>query len=240
MKNKVKSLSVVIILLLAVISVFVRDVKAESYGWSPQVDFSNQGPPKCTDSKPDKAPILLQPNHPVLPKKAKKGEVVLYWHKVPGATSYNVYYGLSPKNYIFSAPNVGDTNNFTVGFLPNKLFYFAVQAVKGCAAGGLSKEWSARPGGGGYVSPVLGAFKASPIRRTTTPSVGQSGGVKVVVPTVAQVKGVQTEKTQPNYQPPVYQPPVKNTNNNLQPVAPVTPSKPKGFFESILSILFGK
>lgn len=243
MRNKAKSISLVVILLLAVISVSAGVVKAEPYGWSPQVDFSNQGPPKCTDSKPDKAPILLQPNHPVLPKKAKKGEVVLYWHKVPGANGYNVYYGLSPKNYIFSAPNIGDTNNFTVGFLPNKTFYFAVQAKQGCAASGLSKEWAGRPGGGGYISPVLGAFKATPIKRTTAPSVGQSGSGTVVVPTVqsgnnAQVKGVQTENAQPTYQPPVYQPPVKNTNNNLQPAVPVTPAKPKGLLEFVLS-LFG-
>ena len=140
MKNKAKSISIIAILFVAVISVFARDVKAEPYGWSPQTDFSNQGAPSCSDSKPDKEPILLQPNHPVLPKKPKKGEVVLYWHKVPGATGYNIYYGLSPKNYIFSAPNIGDTNNFTVGYLPNKVFYFAVQAKKGCAAGALSKE----------------------------------------------------------------------------------------------------
>lgn len=233
MRNKAKSISIIVILLLAVIAVSARDVKAAEYGWSPQVDFSNQGPPKCTDSKPDKAPILLQPNHPVLPKKAKKGEVVLYWHKVPGATGYNIYYGLSPKNYIFSAPNIGDTNNFTVGFLPNKLFYFAVQAVKGCAAGSLSKEWAARPGGGGYVSPVLGAFKATPIKRTV-PQVGQSG----VTSAVPQVKGIQAPTAQPTYQPPVYQPPVKNTNNNLQPAVPVTPAKPKGLLEFVLS-LFG-
>ncbi len=232
MKSKLIKIGIITIPLF---SLLAGTVRAEPYGWSPQVDFSNQGPPACTDSKPDKAPILLQPNHPVLPKKPKNGEVVLYWHKVPGATGYNIYYGLTPKNYIFSVPNVGDTNNFTVGFLPNKVFYFAVQAIKGCAAGNMSKEWAARPGGSGYISPVLGTFTGTPIRRTTPPSAGPSGGVTVVVPTVsqsgnnAQVKGVQAPTTQPTYRPTVYQPPVTS--------APIPTPKPKGFFDWVLSLL---
>lgn len=213
----------------------IEPVKAEPYGWSPSVDNSWQGPPKCTDAKPDKAPVLLQPNHPVLPKKPKKGEVVLYWHKVPGATGYNVYYGLSPKNYIFSAPDIGDTNNFTVGYLPNKIFYFAVQAKKGCAAGNLSQEWNARPGYGGYAG--LAASTGNPIVRTYTPPPKPVTKQTIILPTTApDIKGVDTNS---------------NTNQNYQPQEPyippsvppaVQPAKPKakGFFEMIWSLLFGK
>lgn len=236
MNNKVKSFSIAGILFITVISLFAGRVKAEPYGWSPNVDNSWQGPPKCTDARPDKAPILLQPNHPALPKKPKNGEVVLYWHKVPGASGYNIYYGLTPKNYIFSVPDIGDTNNFTVRFLPNKVFYFAVQAKKGCAASVLSNEWAVRPGGTGFASTTsLGTFTGKPIRKATSPSTVQSGGVTAVVPTVsqygnnAQVKGVQAEPTQPRYQAPSYKPPVAAAN------IPIPTPKPKSFFAKLLS-----
>lgn len=235
MKNKIIQTGILIFPLFFLL-VGVVKVKAEPYGWSPNVDNSWQGPPTCTDAKPDKAPILLQPNHPALPQKPKNGEVVLYWHRVPGATGYNIYYGLTPKNYIFSAPDIGDTNNFTVRFLPNKLFYFVVQAKKGCAASGLSKEWAARPGGTGFASTiVLGTFPGTPIKRKTPSSVGQTNGVTVVVPTVsqsnknAQVKGVQAEPTEPTYQAPAYKPQVAVAN------VPTPTPKPKGFFAKVLS-----
>jgi hypothetical protein len=218
---------------------FVGVVKAEPYGWSPNVDNSWGGPPKCTDAKPDKAPILLQPNHPVLPKKAKAGEVVLYWHKVPGATSYNVYYGLSPKNYIFSAPDIGDTNNLVVRFLPNKKFYFAVQARKGCAASNMSNEWAVRPGAGGYI--VLGAATGKTVKKVTTSQPSSNRTVTTILPTsvpptsAPAVKGVETGPQQQEVvQPQQYTPPV--APKAAQPAKP----KPKGFFETILSILFGK
>lgn len=235
MKRSFLKLGIIASPILFLLVGFVGVVKAEPYGWSPNVDNSWQGPPKCTDSKPDKAPILLQPNHPALPKKPKKGEVVLYWHKVPGANGYNVYYGLSPKNYIFSAPDVGDTNNFTVGYLPNKLFYFAVQAKRGCAAGDMSQEWKARPGFGGYT--VLGAVTGKPIAKKATPK-PKTAETVVVLPTVAaEVKGVQTSPdTGTNYQPPQQQYTPPSAPPAAQPVKP----KPKGFFETILSILFGK
>lgn len=226
------------VLFLAFIVLFVgiKPAKAADYGYTPDVNNAWKGPPTCTDAKPDKAPILLQPNHPALAKKPKKGEVVLYWHKVPGATGYNVYYGLSPKNYIYSAPDVGDTNNFTIGYLPNKIFYFAVQAKKGCAAGSLSQEWKARPGlVGSAVNTVLGTSTGSPIVKKITPKpvVSQTN----VIPTAAPaVKGLETQNTNTNYQPPQQQYNPPTAPKAVQPVPP----KPKGFFETILSILFGK
>jgi hypothetical protein len=225
----------------------VGQVKAEPYGWSPQVDFSNQGPPKCTDAKPDKAPILLQPNHPVLPKKPKKGEVVLYWHRVPGATGNNVYYGLSKKNYIFSAPDIGDTDNFTIRYLPNRLFYFAVQAKRGCAASALSNEWAARPAGGGYVSTAstLGAAtvkktvssttKKTTLRETTV----QLTAVPTNPPSVQGAQtGPSTEVNPPSDQGTNYQ--QEYAPPQAPPAAKPVPPKKKGFLETILSILFGR
>lgn len=244
MKNTFIHITISILGFVFFLAIISSKVQAEPYGWSPQVDFSNQGPPVCTDSKPDKAPVLLQPNHPALPKKPKKGEVVLYWHKIPGATGYNIYYGLSPKNYIFSVPDVGDSSNYTIGFLPNKIIYFAVQAKNGCAASALSQEWAVRPGGGGYISSsVLGTFSGSPIRKViTSKSVEKSEGLTIIVPTVSQnnsnpeVKGVQTQQAQPTFQTPVYQPPVNDSANNIPPPAvPVAPAKPKGILQWILS-----
>ena len=207
-------------------------VFAEPYGWSPQVDFSNQGPPACTDSKPDKAPVLLQPNHPSLPKKPKKGEVVLYWHTVPGANGYNVYYGLSPKNYIYTAPNLGNTNNFTVSFLANKTYYFAVQAKNGCSAGALSQEWAVRPGGGS-VSLVANGFV--PVQRQSTGTPKKS---TVVVQPVEEPSPTKSSSVQGvnATAPPVYQQPVRSQTTTRVPTP--TP-QPQGswwdnFFNGLL------
>lgn len=217
---------------VAVISLFAGEVKAEPYGWSPQVDFSNQGPPACTDAKPDKAPILLQPNHPVLPKKPKKGEVVLYWHKVPGATSYNVYYGLSPRNYIYSAVNIGDIGNFTVGYLPNKNFYFAVQALNGCAAGTLSHEWSARPGGGGYAgNPVLGTTAAKIVPVRTQAALPEAGGDEVV-----SLGSPQQESTIAV----AYEAPTQNVQRTAAVQTPKQTVKKTNIFQNILAMFFRK
>lgn len=234
MKKILSKISIAVLINLTLMLVVVAgQVKAEPYGWSPQTDFSNQGPPQCTDAKPDKAPILLQPNHPKLPKKATKaGEVVLYWHKVPGATGYNVYYGLSPKNYIYTAPDLGDTDNFTVGYLANKNYYFAVQAKKGCAASSVSNEWIGRPGKGGYYTAVA---KYTPIKKTTTTTTpSTSGGTTVVLPTTApQVQGISTGQqptVKSNYQAP------KNpvTQPKSTAVVPTQAPKPKGFWQTIL------
>lgn len=197
------------------------------YGWSPQTDFSNQGPPTCGNSNPDKAPSLLQPNHPVLPKKPKSGEVVLYWHRVPGANNYSVYYGFSPKNYIFSAPNAGDTDNLVVRFLPNKIMYFSVQARNGCAAGPLSREWAVRPGSGVYINNVLGAnanVKKNVVSSLIKPSALVYQNQAVEVP--------QVQATEETYLPPVAAKPAV--------VAAKPAPKNKGLLASIVSLFTGK
>lgn len=217
MKSAFLKTGVITLIVFVSLLVLVSKVKAEPYGWSPSVDNSWGGLPACTDPKPDKAPILLQPNHPVLPKKPKPGEVVLYWHKVPGATGYNIYYGLSPRNYIYTAPDIGDTDNFTVGHLANRVYYFAVQAKKGCAASALSNEWAARPGRSGYILAAAPGF--TPVRRKTTTLGEQTTTVLIPTPTkTAEVKGVETEERE---QPSVYQPP--QTGRYQPPAAIPTP-----------------
>ena len=202
--------------------VFVASVSAEPYGWSPDVDNSWKGPPTCTDAKPDKAPILLQPNHPLLPK-GKKGEIRLFWHKVPGATGYNVYYGLSPRNYIFSAVNIGDTDNFTVGHLNGRRYYFAVQAVKGCAASDLSNEWWGVSGGG--TGGVQGTG-FTPVRKTIVPQ-----PTAAEEPEVTEAPAVQgtSEEVPPVEQ---YQAP-----ENPKPFVP-TPTPKLSFWQRLLRIFF--
>lgn len=203
-------------------------VFAEPYGWTPQVDFSNQGPPRCGDPKPDKAPILLQPNHQVLPKKPKNGEVVLYWHKVPGASGYNVYYGLSPKNYIYTAPDIGDTNNFTVTHLANKTYYFAVQAKKGCAASGLSNEWAGRAGGGGVTLAAASGFV--PVRKTGTTVNNVNQTTPEPSPTKATaVQGITAPPATVNYQPPV-----RPQTATRTPTAVPTPQPKQSWWLNIL------
>lgn len=221
--------SIISLLLVNAGGVFADD---HPYGWSPQTDFSNQGPPTCGNSDPDKAPSLLQPNHPVLPKKAKAGEVVLYWHKVPGANNYSVYYGFSPKNYIFSAPDVGDTDNLIVRFLPNKIMYFSVQARNGCAAGPLSREWAARPGSGRYISPVLGVNTNSTSLNKTTSSLIQPSAL------VYQTQAIEAPQAQDAAVAETYQPPV--VENPAPVVAAKAVPQKKGLLASIFSLFTGK
>ena len=123
-------------------------VKAVDYGGQPELDNSWKPLPVCTENKP-KAPILYEPNNPAIQKAKYPGEIRLQWTKVPQASNYNVYFGLSPRNYIYSATDIGNTDNYTVRFLGNRTYYFAVQSKANCAIGPVSNEWAARPGGGG-------------------------------------------------------------------------------------------
>lgn len=240
MKNIPLKIGMVIIPLIFLLAVAVQ-VKAEPYGWSPQTDFSNQGPPVCTSQKP-KAPILYQPNHPLLQKAKGKGQIRLQWTKVPDATGYNIFYGLSPKNYIYSVPNLPDTDNYTVSFLANKKYYFAVSANAGCAGSPLSNEWSGKPGAGGYSSSVLGSVSyAVPVKRTVvTPyPVVTRPQVSTSAPAVqGAATGPNANVGQPvqenTYQPPQYNPPV------APPAVVTVAPKPKGFWGTLLSIFFGK
>ncbi|OGG33962.1 hypothetical protein A3I80_00970 [Candidatus Gottesmanbacteria bacterium RIFCSPLOWO2_02_FULL_40_10] len=148
MKYKSLFLGLAIASIIPIFILVTGIVNAEPYGWSPDVDNSWGGPPSRVGPKLDKAPILIQPNISLLPRATNPGEVRLFWHKVPGATGYHVYFGLSPGNYIFSAPDLPDTDNYTVSFLvPGRTYYFAVQAIQGYSVSDLSNEWWAVAGG---------------------------------------------------------------------------------------------
>lgn len=235
MKSTLLKLGVVSLFLSLIGGAFVGKAQAEPYGWSPNVDNSWGGTPSCTDAKPDKAPILLQPNHPKLPQPTGKGQVRLQWHKVPGATGYNVYYGLSRKNYIYSVTNLPDTDNYTVSHLANKVYYFAVQAKKGCAAGALSNEWAARPGKGGFLVAAPGftpiVKKASTaVKKTTTTTYLPSPTAE------AQVKGIASEPTQEV----VYQPETPVETYQPPQIPTPTPTPKLSLWQRILDTIFGK
>lgn len=113
--------------------------------------------------------------------------------------------------------------------LPNRLFYFAVQAKAGCAASSLSNEWSARPGGAGgsnNYSNLLG------MTNVVTPLAYQPPENQVALNPVTgseEVAGVGSELAQ--VQPPVSDP--------VKPMTAPVPVKPKGFWAMVASILFG-
>lgn len=236
MKKKFIKLGLLSSPLLLIILGLAGPVKAEPYGWSPNVDNSWQGPPKCGDSAP-KAPILYEPNHRLLPKAKEKGAIRLQWTKVPDASNYSVFYGLTPKNYIYSAADVGDTNNFTVRFLANKKYYFAVTAKAGCAGSPKSNEWVGRPGGGGV---SLAASGFTPVKRvvrkvaTTPDTVTNPSTPDVTIPVVVQPTNPPVVQGAETYQP------QQQTVQEPPPAVPLAPKKQKGFFESILSVLFGR
>ncbi len=240
MKNKLLKIGIAVSPILFLATGLVSQVRADNpYGWSPQVDFSNQGPPVCTSQKP-KAPVLYQPNHPLLAKAKGKGQIRLQWTKVPDATGYNIFYGLTPKNYIYSVPSLPNTDNYTVSFLANKKYYFAVSANAGCAGSSLSNEWWGRPGGGGYA--VLGSATYSPVvKKPKTVVSNTAPTINTVIPSPA-VKGEATGPST-NIGNPVqentYQAPQNNTYQPPPVAVPVAP-KPKGFLQTILAILFGK
>lgn len=163
----------ILLVLGLLVLVSAAPVKAYDYGGQPELDNSNKGLPVCAEAKP-KAPILYEPNNPAIQKAKNPGEVRLQWTKVPQASSYNIYYGLSPRNYIYTAADIGNTDNYTVRFLGNRTYYFAVQSKGGCAAGPLSNEWAARPvGAGKYIAnntPVVAPKAVVPAKTTVTPT----------------------------------------------------------------------
>lgn len=208
-------------LLILVLGV-VGPVAAADYGGQPNLDNSWKGLPVCAEAKP-KAPILYEPNHPALPRAKNAGEIRLQWTKVPQATKYNVYYGLSPKNYIYTATNITGTD-YTVRFLASRTYYFAVQSVGNCAASGFSNEWATTPGGGGYTTAAPGFV---PVSRTTPIDKPSGGGSPVTLPGEEQpsVPG-ETPAPIPG-----------------SPRAPKPAPKPAGLWETIVSFfgrLFGR
>lgn len=104
------------------------------------------GPATCGKDKPSQV-VLYEPNHKLLPKATKSGEVLLNWLKAERANKYTVAFGLSSGNYIYGLPDVGDVTSFLVKYLsPGKTYYFVVRGVNDCMPGPWSKEWSVRVG----------------------------------------------------------------------------------------------
>ncbi len=76
---------------------------------------------------------------------SENGQMILTWTKTADADHYGLVFGSESRNYQYGAVNIGNTNQYLVEQLtPGELYYFAVFAVKGCAASGFSGEASAR------------------------------------------------------------------------------------------------
>lgn len=106
---------------------------------SPPISPPSPPGPACTENSPS------APSNFKAATGLNEGEVVLSWAKSSGATHYSVVFGVTSQKYLYGAANIGDVNMFTVRSLtPGRLYYFAVSAVKSCAASGFSSEVSAR------------------------------------------------------------------------------------------------
>lgn len=87
------------------------------------------------------------------------GEMTLIWAKSSGADFYTISYGLISGNYIYGAPNIGDTNQYAVrGLTPGKVYYFVMTSVNDCGSSGYSQEVWAKSGG----APVVVTPTSSP------------------------------------------------------------------------------
>jgi hypothetical protein len=116
-------------------------------GASVSTGTSNSGSPVCNDSQPN-TPYLLSA------KPTGANAVNVSWEKVLGnADGYSIEYGPTSKNYIYSALNLGNVDNYTINGLSGGCF--AVRAWNGCADSALSNEVCT--GGMGGSSQVLGA-----------------------------------------------------------------------------------
>jgi len=130
--------------------------------------------PQCSNEKPD-APVLYEPNHPLLPKATGYGELRLNWLKANRASKYTIAFGLSSGNYIYGLPDVGDVDNFTVHFLtPGKRYYFVVRGVNDCMPGDWSREWSSLVGTKG--SSYFTSTQTS--EQTATPTISEKSNTK--------------------------------------------------------------
>ena len=127
--------SLFILSIVAVSAVFPTGVSA--YGNNnTSNNFTMPSAPVCTKEKPD-APILSQPS-----SSSKSGKVTLSWNPVSKATTYTLAYGLSSRNYIYGAVNIGNVTSYTVNSLtPGQKYYFSVLAVNECMPSNYSNEW---------------------------------------------------------------------------------------------------
>lgn len=75
------------------------------------------------------------------------GKVTLSWTSVSGATTYNVYQGLSPgaENSVPVQSNVAGLSATVTGLTPGVAYYFVVRAVNAAGTSAVSNEASATP-----------------------------------------------------------------------------------------------
>jgi hypothetical protein len=86
-------------------------------------------------------------------------QISLTWTDAADPVShYLIAYGTATGQYIYGNPNVGGqgTTSYTVGSLtPGRTYYFAVEAVHGCATGGFSNELAGYTGSSGTTSQTV-------------------------------------------------------------------------------------
>lgn len=135
-----------------------------------------QGGGGCGNAKPGNAILRT-----ALP--AGTGKVKLSWIKANGADHYSLVYGLSSGNYIYGAPDTGETDNFTVSDLdPGKAYCFAIRPANGCMPGDLSNEICTGAGPQGGL--VLGASTGEVLGLSAT------GGSKAeIIKTLTSIAG---------------------------------------------------
>jgi hypothetical protein len=136
-----KSALLTSILFSAIFLFSVNSVSAE-YGSSSSTGSTSTGLPSCNSEIPAR-PVLYQPNHPVFGVAPKTGEVYLRWTKADRANKYQIFYGYSSRNYVYSVTDTGDVNDYTIkGLNPGMTYYFAIKAINGCRPSEFSNEWS--------------------------------------------------------------------------------------------------
>jgi len=202
-----KTLSLLVLLslfsTLSVGSVNAQYGSSSSTSTSTTTSTNTTSTPTCNNEKPS-IPVLYEPNHPLFGGQKKLGEVTLHWAKADRATSYNVLYGLSPRNYIFSGLKVGDgnTTTYSVGGLnPGTTYYFTVQANNDCKPGGLSNEWGASAGSFFAASAPLDILGARSRRTANLGNVLAAGTTATNTPTTVQPT-TSPEATPTSYQAP--------------------------------------
>ncbi len=139
----------------------------------------SSGPARCSDSAPSGIPNLFRID-------TAGSYVNLYFSTVAGGTGYNVNYGLTPEanqygdNFGYSGDlwNIGRTVS---GLSPNTTYYFRVQAVNGCNAGGWSAVKSVKTKGQ-FANVTqwfanLSPFNSGPAIITSKPSAQAVAGV---------------------------------------------------------------
>lgn len=228
-KNTMRKKAFLVILAVAILGLVpLNNQLIFGYGSDGRSDGGSSSPiPSCNGTRPGK-PTLFQPGHSLLSKATGVGEVRLNWLRTQNASSYGVGVGLTPGNYIYGSPNVGDTTNFTVRFLtPGKIYYFAVRANNGCTPGPWSQEWSFTTGGGSLSSNFQGNNNTGNQLRNNSGSF-----LPVVTPTRSQrFFGTTPQPTNTNISQPTTTPQAGGLPVYTPPLPSPTPQP--GFFQGI-------